>query len=61
MWKPLDTRPRGRLKPKWEDQVIRNIKNMEILRWREQLRDRGSSGESENARQPLEEKTKRKK
>lgn len=39
-WKPQGSRPRGRPKIGWEDQVIRDYKCMKITNWRQKMKDR---------------------
>lgn len=39
-WKPVESRPRGRPKSRWEDQVMEDLKNMGIKNWREDVGNR---------------------
>jgi hypothetical protein len=41
-WKPMSKRPIGRLKTRWEDDVLEDIKSMNICNWKKvaQNRDR---------------------
>lgn len=39
-WKPVETRPRGRPKLRWLDQVTEDIKRMGIEEWRRLIMDR---------------------
>jgi hypothetical protein len=50
-WKPLSKRPIGRLKIRWEDNVVEDIKNMNVRNWKNvaQNRERRKKG-AEQAR-----------
>jgi hypothetical protein len=39
-WNPLTTRPRGRLKYRWEDIIVQDLGQMEIKNWLNCVRDR---------------------
>jgi len=39
-WKPMLTRPLGRPKNRWEDDIINDIKNMKINDWTSCIQDR---------------------
>lgn len=39
-WKPMQGRPKGRPRTRWEDQVGEDIKKLEVLDWRIKIRDR---------------------
>ena len=39
-WNPLTTRPRGRHKYRWEDNIIQGLGQMEIKTWLTCVRDR---------------------
>jgi len=41
-WKPVSKRPIGRAKTRWEDDVLEDIKNINIGNWKKvaQIRDR---------------------
>ena len=39
-WKPIAKRPTGRPKLRWEDDVLEDIKNMNVQNWKEVAQDR---------------------
>jgi len=39
-WNPLTTRPRGRPKYRWEDNIIQDLGQMEIRNWLTYVQDR---------------------
>jgi hypothetical protein len=39
-WKPFTSRPVGRPKPLWEDDVKNDLKKMKLMKWTEQDQDR---------------------
>jgi len=39
-WNPLTTRPRGRSKYRWEDNIIQGLGQMEIINWLTFVQDR---------------------
>ena len=39
-WRPFTSRPVGRLKSRWEDDVRNDLKKMELMKWTEQVQDR---------------------
>jgi hypothetical protein len=39
-WKPMSKRPIGRPKLRWEDDVLGDIKNMNVRNWKNVARDR---------------------
>jgi hypothetical protein len=39
-WKPLTSRPVGRPKCRWEDDVRNGLKKMKLIKWTEQVQDR---------------------
>jgi hypothetical protein len=41
-WKPLASRPKGRLKNRWEDDVRTDLEKMRIKNWRRNVLDRDS-------------------
>jgi hypothetical protein len=41
-WKPLASRPKGRLKNRWEDDVRMDLQNMKIKKWKRSVLDRDS-------------------
>jgi hypothetical protein len=41
-WKPVSKRPIGRPKTRWEDDVLEDIKNIDIRNWKEVAQSRGS-------------------
>jgi len=38
-WKPFTGRPAGRPKSRWEDDVRKGLKKMELMEWAEQVQD----------------------
>jgi len=41
-WKPISKRPIGRPKPCWEDDVLEDIKSINICKWNKVARNRES-------------------
>jgi hypothetical protein len=41
-WKHMSKRPIGRPKTRWEDEVLDDIKNMNVGKWRKVAQDRDS-------------------
>ena len=39
-WKPFTSRPVGRPKSRWEDDVRNGLKKMKLIKWTEQVQDR---------------------
>jgi hypothetical protein len=39
-WKPFTSRPVGRPKSRWEDDVRNDLKKMKLIKWTEQVQDR---------------------
>ena len=39
-WKPMLTRPLGRPKNRWEDDIINDIKKLKIKNWTRNIQDR---------------------
>jgi len=39
-WKPFTSRPVGRPKSRWEDDVRNDWKKMKLIKWTEQVQDR---------------------
>jgi len=39
-WKPSTSRPVGRPKSRWEDDVRNDLRKMKIIKWAEQVQDR---------------------
>jgi len=39
-WKPIGKRPTGRPKLRWEDDVLEDIKNMNVCNWKKVAQDR---------------------
>jgi hypothetical protein len=39
-WKPSTSRPVGRPKPCWEDDVRNDLRKMKLIKWAEQVQDR---------------------
>jgi hypothetical protein len=39
-WKPFTSRPVGRPKSRWEDDVWNDLKKMKLIKWTEQVQDR---------------------
>ena len=39
-WQPYLTRPVGRLKDRWDDDVRNDLRRMKLLKWSEQAQDR---------------------
>ena len=40
VWKPPTSRPVGRPKSRWQDDVRNDLRNMKIIKWAEQVQDR---------------------
>ena len=40
-WKPMSKRPIGRPKLRWEDDVLEDIRNMNVCNWKNVTQDRG--------------------
>jgi len=41
-WKPMSKRPIGRPKTRWEDDVLEDIKNMNVCNWKKVVQNRDS-------------------
>jgi hypothetical protein len=41
-WKPMSKRPTGRLKTRWEDDVLEDIKSMNVRKWKKIVQNRDS-------------------
>jgi hypothetical protein len=41
-WKPTSKRPIGRTKTRWEDDVLEDIKNMNVCNWKKVVQNRDS-------------------
>jgi len=41
-WKPLSKRPIGRPKTRWEDDVLEDIRSMNVRNWKKVTQDRDS-------------------
>jgi len=39
-WKPMGTRPVGRPRQRWQEDVIEDLKNLEVKNWKEAVQDR---------------------
>jgi hypothetical protein len=39
-WKPFTSRPVGKPKSRWEDDVRNDLKKMRLIKWTEQVQDR---------------------
>jgi hypothetical protein len=39
-WKPMSKRPIGRPKLRWEDDVLEDIKSMQVCKWKNVAQDR---------------------
>jgi hypothetical protein len=39
-WKPFTSRPVGRPKSRWEDDVRNDVRRMKLVKWTEQVQDR---------------------
>jgi hypothetical protein len=39
-WRPSTSRPVGRLKSRWEDDVRNDLEKMKLIKWTEQVQDR---------------------
>jgi hypothetical protein len=39
-WKPISTRPQGRLKLRWENYIKNDLKEMKLNNWRICIKDR---------------------
>jgi hypothetical protein len=39
-WKPIATRPSGRPRTRWQDDVLKHIKTMKIRSWTQLVKDR---------------------
>jgi hypothetical protein len=40
VWKPIATRPSGRPRTRWQDDVLKDIKTMKIRSWTQLVKDR---------------------
>ena len=49
-WNPLTTRPRGRPKYRWEDNIIQDLGQMEINNWLTRVQDRAKWKDVEKAK-----------
>jgi hypothetical protein len=41
-WKPLGTRPVGRTRKRWQEDVMEDLKELKIKNWKETAKDRGT-------------------
>ena len=41
-WKPMSKRPIGRPKTRWEDDVLEDIKSINVRNWKKAVQDRDS-------------------
>jgi len=41
-WKPMSKRPNGRPKTRWEDDVLEDIKSMNVCNWKKVAQNRDS-------------------
>ena len=41
-WKPMSKRPTGRPKTRWEDNVLEDIKSINVCNWKKVVQDRDS-------------------
>ena len=41
-WKPMSNRPIGRPKTRWEDDVLEDIRSMNVRNWKKETQDRDS-------------------
>jgi len=41
-WKPMSKRPIGRTKTRWEDDILEDIRSMNVRNWKEVAQDRDS-------------------
>jgi hypothetical protein len=39
-WKPMSKRPNGRRKTRWEDDILEDIKNMNVCNWKKVAENR---------------------
>jgi hypothetical protein len=39
-WKPFTSRPEGKSKSRWEDNVRNDLKKMKLIKWTEQVQNR---------------------
>jgi hypothetical protein len=39
-WKPMGTRPVGRPKQRWREDVMEDLKNLKVKNWKETAKDR---------------------
>jgi uncharacterized coiled-coil protein SlyX len=39
-WKPMGTRPVGRPRQRWQEDVIEDLKKLEVKNWKERAKDR---------------------
>jgi hypothetical protein len=39
-WKPMGTRPVGRTRQRWQEDVVEDLKNLKIKNWKETAKDR---------------------
>jgi len=42
IWKPMSKRPIGRPKTRWEDDVLEDIRSMNVRNWKKEAQDRDS-------------------
>ena len=42
IWKPMSKRPIGRPKTRWEDDVLEDIRSMNVSNWKKVAQDRDS-------------------
>jgi hypothetical protein len=42
-WKPMSKRPIGRPKTRWEDDILEDIRSMNVRNWKKIAQDRDSS------------------
>jgi hypothetical protein len=41
-WKPMGTRPVGRPRQRWQEDVMEDLKKLEVKNWKETAKDRGT-------------------
>jgi len=39
-WKPIGTKPVGRPRQRWQEDVMEDLKNLEVTNWKETVKDR---------------------
>jgi hypothetical protein len=40
VWKPMGTRPVGRARQRWQEDVIKDLKKLKVKNWKEAAKDR---------------------